>query len=160
MTIAGALRAAFWAANDPTSNYLTSKGQRSNTSRMDIDTSDIRELDNAWAAAEQAGDSVTLDALAVPDFRLVGPLGFVLDRQQWAQRYRSGDLHTTTLEWAIESARVYGDAAVTIGTHTQTGDYRGRPIDGAFRSTHVAVRRDGRWQLASIHLSPVQNPPA
>ena len=94
---------------------------------MDTDTSDIRELDNAWAAAEQAGDSVTLDALAVPDFQLVGPLGFVLDRQQWAQRYRSGDLHTTTLEWAIESARVYGDAAVTIGTHTQTGDYRDAP---------------------------------
>ena len=127
---------------------------------MDTDTTGIRELDNAWAAAEQAGDSATLDALTVPDFQLVGPLGFVLDKQQWAQRYRSGDLHTTTLKWAIESVRVYGDAAVTIGTHTQTGDYRGRPIDGAFRSTHVAARRDGRWQLASIHLSPVQNPSA
>jgi ketosteroid isomerase-like protein len=127
---------------------------------MDTDTTGIRELGRTWAAAEQAGDTATLDALAVPDFVLVGPLGFVLDRQQWIQRYRSGDLHTTTLDWAIESVRVYGGAAVTIGTHTQTGDYRGRPIDGAFRSTHVAVRRDARWQLASIHLSPVQKPPA
>jgi ketosteroid isomerase-like protein len=127
---------------------------------MDTDTTSIRELGRTWAAAEQAGDTASLDALAVPGFQLVGPLGFVLDRQQWMQRYRSGDLHTTTLDWAIESVRVYGDAAVTIGTHTQTGDYRGRPIDGAFRSTHVAVRRDGRWQLASIHLSPVQKPPA
>src|SRR5262249_4966312 len=116
--------------------------------------------DNAWATAEQAGDSAALDALTVPDFELVGPLGFVLDKQQWAQRYRSGDLHTTTLERAIESVRVYGDAAVTLGPHTQTEAYRGRPINGAFRSTHVAVRRDGGWQLASIHLSPVQNPPA
>ena len=65
-----------------------------------------------------------------------------------------------TLDWVIESVRAYGDAAVTIGTHTQTGDYRGRLIDGAFRSTHVAVHRDGRWQLASIHLSHVQEPPA
>ena len=127
---------------------------------MDTDTTDIRELDNAWAAAEQVADTAVLDALAVPDFQLVGPLGFVLDKQQWVQRYRSGDLHTTTLEWAIASVRVYGDAAVTIGTHTQTGDHRGRPIDGAFRSTHVAVRRDGRWQLAGIQLSPVQNRPA
>ena len=127
---------------------------------MDTDTTGIRELGRTWAAAEQAGDTATLDALAVPDFQLVGPLGFVLDRQQWMQRYRSEDLHTTTLDWVIESVRVYGDAAVTIGTHTQTGDYRGRPTDGAFRSTHVAVRRDGRWQLASIHLSPVQQPPA
>jgi ketosteroid isomerase-like protein len=125
---------------------------------MDTDVTGIRELDSAWAAAEQAADTAALDALAVPDFQLVGPLGFVLDRQQWVHRYRSGDLHTTALEWVIASVRVYGDAAVTIGTHTQTGDYRGRPIDGAFRSTHVAVRRDGRWQLASIHLSPAQNP--
>src|SRR5215467_12902374 len=88
---------------------------------MDTETG-LRELDNAWAAAEQAGDSAALDALTVPDFELVGPLGFVLGRQQWAQRYRSGDLHTTTLDWAIESVQVYGDAAVTIGTHTQTGD--------------------------------------
>ena len=127
---------------------------------MDTDITDIRDLENAWAAAEQAGDSAALDALTAPGFQLVGPLGFVLDKQQWGQRYRSGDLRTTTLEWAIESVRVYGDAAVTIGTHTQTGDYRGRPIDGAFRSTHVAARRGGRWQLASIHLSPVQKPPA
>jgi Domain of unknown function (DUF4440) len=67
-------------------------------------------------------DTAALDALAVPDFQLVGPLGFVLDKQRWVQRYRSGDLHTTTLEWAIASVRVYGDTAVTIGTHTQTGD--------------------------------------
>jgi ketosteroid isomerase-like protein len=125
---------------------------------MDTDTTDIRELDNSWAAAEQVADAAALDALAVPDFQLVGPLGFVLDKQQWVQRYRSGDLHITTLEWAVASVRVYGDTAVTIGTHTQTGDYRGRPIGGAFRSTHVAVRRHGRWQLASIHLSPAQNP--
>lgn len=125
---------------------------------MDIDTS-IREMERAWAAAEQAADTATLDALAAPGFQLVGPLGFVLDKQQWVQRYHSGDLRTTTLDWAIESVRVYGDAAVTIGTHSQTGDYRGRPVDGTFRSTHVAVRRDGRWQLASIHLSPAQNPP-
>jgi Domain of unknown function (DUF4440) len=51
---------------------------------MDTDTTGIRELDNAWATAEQAGDSATLDALTVPDFQLVGPLGFVLDKQQWA----------------------------------------------------------------------------
>jgi ketosteroid isomerase-like protein len=127
---------------------------------MDTSTAEIRELDRAWAAAELAADTAALDARAVPDFQLVGPLGFVLDKQQWLHRYRSGDLRTTTLEWAIESVRVYGDAAVTIGTHTQTGDYRGRPTDGAFRSTHVAVRRNGRWQLASIHLSPIQGPPA
>ena len=123
-----------------------------------ITTEEVGQTLRRWTAAERDGDTAALDELLAEQFHGIGPVGFVLDKQQWAQRYRSGDLHTTTLEWAIESVRVYGDAAVTIGTHTQTGDYRGRPTDGAFRSTHVAVRRDGRWQLASIHLSPAQNP--
>lgn len=124
-----------------------------------MDTRGHQYCPRTWAIAEQAADTATLDMLVVPDFQLVGPLGFILDKQQWVHRYRSGDLRTTTLDWAVESVRVYGDAAIAIGTHTQTGDYRGRPTDGTFRSTHVAVRRDGRWQLASIHLSPAQNPP-
>jgi hypothetical protein len=31
--------------------------------------------------------------------------------------------------------------------------------DGSFRATHIAVRRDGRWRLAGIHMSPVGGPP-
>jgi ketosteroid isomerase-like protein len=127
---------------------------------MDTNFTDIRELDRAWAIAEQAADTAALDALAVADFQLIGPLGFVLDKQQWVDRYRSGDLRTTTLDWDIESVRVYGDTAITIGTQTQTGCHRERPIDGAFRSTHVAVRQDGRWKLAGIHLSPSRTSPA
>ena len=51
---------------------------------------EIRELGRRWADAEQRGDADALSALAVEDFTLVGPLGFVLDKQQWLDRYRSG----------------------------------------------------------------------
>lgn len=121
---------------------------------------EIRELERAWAVAEQAADADALDELSVPEFHLVGPLGFVLTRPQWSQRYRTGGLHTATLDWQIESLQCYGDAAVTVGTHTQTGTHQGRPVDGTFRSTHVAVRREGRWRLAAIQLSPIRNPAA
>ena len=120
---------------------------------------EIRNLEQAWTAAEQSADADTLDELTVPEFHLVGPLGFVLTRQQWSERYRSGDLRTAYLDWQIESLTVYGDAAVTLGTHTQQASYQGHPADGAFRSTHVATRRDGRWKLAAIQLSPIQRPP-
>jgi hypothetical protein len=33
--------------------------------------------------AETRGDTDTLGALATPDFRLVGPAGFILTKQQW-----------------------------------------------------------------------------
>jgi hypothetical protein len=33
------------------------------------------------------------------NFMLVGPLGFVLDKAQWLDRYSSGDFVTSALDW-------------------------------------------------------------
>lgn len=116
---------------------------------------DVRELSERWADAERRGDAATLEALAVADFKLVGPLGFVIDREQWVDRARSGDFVTSALEWDEVSVRVYGTAAVTIGRHTQQATYRGQPSDGQFRATHIAVQTDDGWRLAGMHLSPI-----
>lgn len=120
---------------------------------MTTTTDAIHELGNRWVAAEVAGDTDALAAMVTDDFKLVGPYGFILDRDQWLDRYRSGDFTTTALTWHDVDVRDYGDAAVAIGTHTQEAAYRGMPNDGDFRTTHVFVRRDGRWQIAGIQLS-------
>jgi ketosteroid isomerase-like protein len=122
-------------------------------------TEQISELGRRWAEAEQRGDTAALDAMSTGDFTLVGPLGFVLDRNQWLDRYRSGDLVTRNLIWDDVHVRDYGDAAVAVGVHTQQASYRGTPADGRFRATHLAVRRDGRWLLAGVHLSHIGGPP-
>jgi ketosteroid isomerase-like protein len=118
-------------------------------------TKEILELGRRWAEAEQHADVETLAALAVADFALVGPLGFVLDKQQWLDRYRTGDLTTSSLTWDEITVRTYGDAAVAIGRHIQQASYRGQPSDGQFRATHIAVRTGDHWQLVGIQLSPI-----
>ena len=118
----------------------------------------IRAIGSTWVDAELAADVETLDALATDDFRLVGPFGFVLDKQQWLDRYRSGDFATTTLTWHDVDVRVYGDSVVTIGTQSQRGAYKGSPANGDFRITHVFVRRNDRWMIASMQLSPTTAP--
>lgn len=120
--------------------------------------SSIEEFGSRWAAAEVAADVSTLDAMAVADFTLVGPLGFVLDKRQWLDRYRGGDLVTSALEWGDLLVREYGDTAVVIGVHTQRSAYRGNASDGRFRGTHVLVRDGEGWRLAGIHLSPIALP--
>jgi ketosteroid isomerase-like protein len=119
----------------------------------------IRELGRRWVAAELKGDADALDALAVEDFTLVGPLGFVLTKQQWLDRYRTGALVTKSLAWDEVQVRDYGDAAVAVGRHTQQATYQGQPVDGQFRATHIAVRAGDRWLLAGQHLSPIGAPP-
>jgi hypothetical protein len=71
----------------------------------------------------------------------VGPLGFVLNRQQWLGRYRGGDLVTHELTWDDVEVRDDGGCAVAVGRHTQRASFRGNPADGAFRATHIAVAR-------------------
>ena len=107
---------------------------------MSTTTEQIRDLGGRWVDAEVAADVETLEALATDDFRLVGPFGFILDKQQWLDRYRSGDFSTTTLAWHDVDVREYGDTAIAIGTQTQQAAYRGSPSNGDFRVTHVFVR--------------------
>lgn len=116
---------------------------------------EIRQLGQRWAEAEQRGDVAALDAMTVGNFTLVGPLGFVLDKGQWLDRYRTGQLVTSSLAWEEVQVREYGDSAVAIGRHTQQATYQGQPSDGDFRATHVIVKENGQWQLASMQLSPI-----
>ena len=120
---------------------------------------EIAELGRRWAAAEVQGDTDTLDELAVDDFVLVGPLGFLLDKQQWLDRYRSGKFVTNDLDWHDVTIRSYGDTAVAVGIQDQRAAYQGRPSDGKFRVTQILVRRGDRWRLAGQHLSPIAPPP-
>jgi ketosteroid isomerase-like protein len=120
---------------------------------------EIREFGRRWAEAEERGDVPALGEMADEDLTLVGPLGFVLDKAQWLDRYGSGSLVTKSLSWDDVTVRSYGDTAVAVGVHTQRAAYRGQPSDGRFRATHVLVRSSGGWRLASIHLSPIAGPP-
>jgi ketosteroid isomerase-like protein len=116
---------------------------------------DIIELGAEWAAAELRGDSAHLARILVDDFVGIGPRGFMLTKDRWLARYQSGDLRHESFTWDEVQVRVYGDAAVATGRQTQQGRFKDHDIAGQFRATQVLVRRDGRWLLAALHLSPI-----
>jgi ketosteroid isomerase-like protein len=120
---------------------------------------ELADLDRNVTRAEVDGDVATLDTLATEDFMLVGPVGFVLDKQQWLDRYRGGGLRTHALAYEDAVTRVHGDCAIRIGRHVQEAEFQGRSVNGEFRATHIAVRDGGRWRLAGIHLSSIGGPP-
>jgi uncharacterized protein (TIGR02246 family) len=120
---------------------------------------EIRELGRRWADAEQRGDTDALAGMSTDDFTLVGPAGFVLEREQWFAGYHSGALKIQSLTWDDVQVRDYGDTAVAIGVRTQEATYQGNPAGGRFRGTHIAAHRDGRWLMAGVHLSPMAAPP-
>jgi Domain of unknown function (DUF4440) len=114
---------------------------------------------SGWIDAEARGDAAVLEDLLDDDFRGDGPRGFVLTKQQWLDRYRTGDLANEAFAWEETRVRVHDDAAVAIGIQTQTALYQGRDCSGHFLGTLVAVRRDGRWSIVNVQLSPATDPP-
>lgn len=124
----------------------------------------LTDLGQRWAEAERRGDPAALDAVLRDDFVLVGPLGFVLDKQQFLGSRRSGALKHASFEWEGSSVRIFGDTAVVVGIQTQQSTYQGQDASGRFRVTQIAVRTgaaaDDRWMLAGLHLSPIATPPA
>jgi mannose-6-phosphate isomerase-like protein (cupin superfamily) len=134
-------------------------GMTTNEQRTEAEAQ-VLQLGQRWADAERRGDAGAMEPLLADDFVLVGPLGFVLDKQQYLGSRRSGDLRHESFECEDVGVRVHGEAAVAVGTQAQRSTYQGRDASGRFRVTQFAVRRDGRWVLAGMHLSPIVQPAA
>ncbi len=59
-----------------------------------------------------------------PDRRVAG---FLLDKTQRRNRYRSGDIVTSVLDWRDTEVRVFGDCAIVVGIHDKAASHRGKP---------------------------------
>lgn len=107
-----------------------------------------------WAAAEQAGNAGTLETLLADSFTAVGPLGFILPKQAWLARHRSGDLTYQDISLDEVRARPAGPDVVVVTARNNTrGSYQGYPLPEATRATLVLASSGGRWQLAAVHMS-------
>ncbi|MFG3253879.1 nuclear transport factor 2 family protein [Streptomyces sp. NPDC048172] len=123
-------------------------------------TGELEDFGRRWAKAERERDTDALEALLAQDFQAVGPRGFLVDREQWLDRYASGALVHDAFTWEDVELRRYGDGAVALGVQSQQSTYDGRDVDGHFRVTQYLTRVSGVWQLAGLHLSPIAGTPA
>jgi ketosteroid isomerase-like protein len=120
----------------------------------------ILDRGNQWATAELHSDTQALTELLDPDFLCVGPLGFLLTKDQYIGARRSGDLQQEAFDWQDVKVRVYGDTAIAVGSQIQKTKFQGNDVSGQFRVTQVWIRRADGWTIASLHLSPIGQPPA
>ncbi len=120
---------------------------------------EVARLADAWVTAELHGDTAFLERALTDDFIGIGPLGFMLSKQEWLARHRSGELKYDSLDLDEVKVRVYNEAAVLTCRQVQNAAYRGNSIQAQLRTTLVLVHLEGQWQLASLHLSPIGQAP-
>lgn len=118
---------------------------------------DVLDLVNRWAAAEQANDADGVAAVLADGFVGVGPVGFVLNRDQWLVRFANGLVNT---KFVVEDPVVHdhGDTAVVVGVDAQQTTFGDYDNSGRFRLSLTAVRAPAGWKVASIHIGPLQQP--
>src|SRR5437588_10673017 len=109
---------------------------------------EVLRLADAWAAAELRGDTAFLESTLTDDFIGIGPLGFMLTKQEWLARHRSGDLEYVAFKLGGNKVRVYNDAAILIGRQVQHAAYHSNPIQGQFRTMLALVNQLDQWRLA------------
>ena len=119
---------------------------------------EVLRLADAWTNAELRGDTTLLERILADDYIGIGPLGFMLTKQEWLARHQSGDLKYESFSLDEVKVRVYNDAAILIGRQAQNAAYRGNSIPGQFRITLVFVQQ-GQWRLANLQLSTIGQPP-
>ncbi len=119
----------------------------------------LDKLAQDLAKAELRGDVAFLARTLADDFIGIGPRGFMLTKDEWLARHKSGDLRYESFGLDDVKIRVYGDAAVLTGRETLKATYQGHDQQGEFRTTKVFVKQGGDWRLAGLQLSPIAPPP-
>ena len=120
---------------------------------------EVTQLADTWATAELRGDTAFLEQCLAEDFVGVGPLGFLLTKQQWLARHQSGEMKYTAHTLDEVRVRAYNEAAIVIGRLTQQATYQGHPMNVQMRTTLVFVHQQGYWQLAGLHFCNIGQPP-
>lgn len=121
---------------------------------------ELAQLTDEWITAELRGDVAFLEKTLADTFIGIGPLGFMLTKQEWLARHQSGDLKYDALQFDEIKVRVYNEAAIITGRQEQHTAYRGNSIKAQLRTTLVFVRQQGQWQLANLQLSTIGQPPS
>jgi len=123
----------------------------------------------SFDAAEVARDRATLESLFAEEYNFVDPFGVISTRDQTINTILAGNVRKDSFRTTAEALQIHDNGRTIVSTgkfamegkakvRFKTGTVRDKDISGTYHSTHTYVKRDGRLQLASSHLT--QDPAA
>ncbi|HEY7546839.1 MAG TPA: nuclear transport factor 2 family protein [Blastocatellia bacterium] len=115
----------------------------------------LRRMNEEWVEALIKKDTATLnrfmDERCIFTDALTGD-----DKAQFISDLETGDLAVNSLTRDNVEVRVYGSTAVMTALDTADWQYKGRHIQGHYRTIHVYAERGGVWQIVAIQASHIE----
>ena len=123
---------------------------------------DVSAAEDRFFGALLRGDGEGLRALLTPDFVLVDVMtGSEIPGSMLAELVGGGQLVFESIERIDSRVRGYGSAGVVTGQTRMQGRFQDQRFSAHSRYTHVYVRGDSGWRLASAQGTPIApEPPA
>jgi ketosteroid isomerase-like protein len=121
------------------------------------DKGDVLQFECDDCKAFLDADMAALERVLTPDFTLTLSNGDVSTRKDEINELHSGKVHYDIFENYDMLARLYGNStAVVLGKTHVKGTSDGKPFDRVVQFTDTLIKRDGQWQVAASHVSPVR----
>jgi ketosteroid isomerase-like protein len=111
-----------------------------------------------WPKAYREQDTVLLDRLLATEFQLIDAGGEVTNKRDELAYIKAHKPGYTSFVYTIDRLDVFENGtAIVSGTGLVTGtDPEGKPYRTTYKSSNVLIRRAGRWQAISSHVSGVK----
>jgi len=104
-------------------------------------------LDSDWG---------TLNELIAPDARIIGPKGFIINRDEWIGLHKESEYQQVRLEPTETEVNTYDHVGIRFDVVESECRYNGETIAGRFRVTQVWVTDHERWQLAAVQYTSLR----
>jgi ketosteroid isomerase-like protein len=121
------------------------------------DEHDLRTALTTYREALIKKDLVTLEKIWTDDYTFIDAHGRLRTKSDRLADLKSSatSLDKITHEEAPR-VRVHGNIGILSSDVTIVGRYSGKEVSALFRSTHIWIFIDGRWQLLMNQLTEVQ----
>lgn len=105
------------------------------------------DMDKAWTAAELKGDKKAAGMYVADDYMATTQDGSMQNKAAYLAQLEATDDKDMADDYNV---RVFGNTAIMTHRGTVTGK---NPV--VYRSTHVWMKRGGKWQIVAHHGSNV-----
>lgn len=116
---------------------------------------DLKKIENDWVAAQKAKDATKLGDILAERWVGVGPDGKTMDKATALASLKAPGSSLTDIQMGPMTVRVFGNAAVVIGSDTAKSMTNGKDSSGKYVFTDMFIKRDGKWRVISSQSTKV-----
>jgi hypothetical protein len=116
----------------------------------------IESLSDQGREAALKGDTSFLETYTTDDYTTVAAMGTAMSKSEAIQLRKSGDVKYSAIEVSDKKVRVYGNSAVLTAMADLKGTLKNNDISGKYRIVQVWVKQGGKWKIAHMQSTKVQ----